>query len=486
MRSPGSRSDRTGLFLDRLGADTAELEKRAANLRVQLVVDVPGPAAEISCALAATLLLRLNAYCPQLTVVTSARTVALPAMTEAGMVDALAQRHDGFTSVGRLSARRKSEPDLALVFSGDTPGVAVISSGWSVGIGRAAVAEGNPFAAAFAGVLASAEVLKLLLQPYLLTTRPRAWRGQVSLWDGSDGAGPDLRAVDLGNHAWAGAGGVASAAAWVLAAAGLGGVELAGTGHVVDDDAIDAEGTNLNRHLTASWADVCSPKAQLLVDLLAPSLQLTALIERWQESAATRAQTVLVSVDDDRTRRDVQLDLPQLVVNAGTGDDGQYRASTHRFLDGACLGCISRSDGVASSPEEGIAQRLHVDFDALLPHLNSTEPLPQELLAAVPAELRSGVESVPGRDLAVHLCAQVAVRNGPAVSAPMVAAAAGVLMATVAVREALAPRTNATVLRTSALTGPHPQWLQLPKSKRSSCPCTDPLYQESYRRRWQR
>lgn len=76
----------------------------------------------------------------------------------------------------------------------------------------------------------------------------------------------------------------------------------------------------------------------------------------------------------------------------------------------------------------------------------------------------------------------------PAVSAPMLSAAPGVLLAAELVKRhvgaeaPLSPRTN--MVATSILTGPHERWGRRIR-KRTDCTCQDPAYRAHYRSRWQ-
>jgi hypothetical protein len=295
--------------------------------------------------------------------------------------------------------------------------------------------------------------------------------------------------VDLSDTAMVACGGIASATAWTLAL-----LPLAGRPVLADHDHIDPEGTNLNRHLTASHADLGKSKADLTATLLARAgVNPDVHAERWQAlpSAIRGAiQNALVTVDDDPTRRAVQLDLPQLILNAGTSDDGIYQMTYHNFLSGACLGCIARADLRSTGPEQSAAQRLGIPLDDLRPHLESPDPLPSELLARAklqPNE-RELLAGTPSRQLVRRVCAELRTTpTGPAVSAPMLSAAPGVLLAAETVKRALhadVPLSTATnSLMASILRGPHQHWLRT-RAKQPDCECREPTYLARYRQKW--
>lgn len=491
---PPGPADRTGRFLERIGADPARAAA-AADVHVELVAERLDPATEIALALTATLLLRMADYAPTVHLLTPlGRTTALPLLTETSLPEALAIAHTGFASQDRLVATPAERCDLRLVFSGNCDGLAVSTHGWAIALGERLPGTGNALAAAYAGALAAAEALKVLLG--LLGgadgTRVQPWRGAVSLWDYtmSPAAGPLLEAVDLGTAAWVGAGGVASAAAWSLAALNAQGTDLAGSGIVADHDLIDPDGTNLNRHLTALMPDRGTAKARLLAELLAPAgITLDAREQRWAAIAPDERHPAVcvVSVDDDAVRRAVQFDMPALVLNAGTGDTGQYQVTRHNLLDGACLACISLADKTIAGPEHALAERLGIPVADLRPHLRSHSPLPAHLLAGsrLTAGEREQAATVAGRDLLEHFCGSLRLEQGPAVSIPMLSAAAGILLAAEMVKTAISDTDTAPgqVVRTNILTGPHRRW-RTHRGKTPDCACQDELYRDYYRAQW--
>ena len=132
------------------------------------------------------------------------------------------------------------------------------------------------------------------------------------------------------------------------------------------------DGHNLNRHLTAGHPEAAAgvAKVEAFATLLDTAGAQTETVPfQWQELAQeqrTGVDTVVISVDHDPTRRDVQLDLPRLILNAGNADSGLYRVTRHDFLNGACLRCASRGDQRSHGPEESAARRLGLDLADLL------------------------------------------------------------------------------------------------------------------------
>lgn len=479
-----SPADRTRRFLNRVAPGAGSKLER---FDVEIVAETWTATAEIVAALLTTLLLRLDKFAPTIHLrVPASRSGPLPRLGDDPLVDALAHEHAGFTSVDRLTASPAAEPAVRLVIGGSGhDGISVDVAGWRVGL-RAATGrcEGVPAVAAFAAVLGANEVLQQLLQPFV---RVRPFGGLVSLWDlcvdGVDG--PAVGVLDLDGVAFAACGGVASATGWSLALHQLGGAP-----RLIDPDAIDDEGTNLNRHLTASFADIGTAKASLLGRMLdAAGARSDVMVSRWTTEAAAGVEVVVASPDHDQVRRQVQLDFPRVVLAGGTGDNGTYQVARHAFLQNACACCLWRGDLTDSSPLDGVARALGVDRALLEPHIDSPNPLPDDVLSHVVDEsVRAGLDAVPGRQLIEHVCATIRVTPAaPAVSAPMLAAAPGVLLAVELIKERLgAPtplRLGGNSLTASILAGPHARWVAT-RGKLPGCECTDELYTTHYRRKW--
>jgi hypothetical protein len=180
--------------------------------------------------------------------------------------------------------------------------------------------------------------------------------------------------------------------------------------------------------------------------------------------------------------------MPQAIVNAGTGDHGEYQVGRHNFLTGAGLCCIARADKVFDSPEHALADRLAVPLQDLAPYLHGGRGLPETLLArtALTQRERAEVAGVRGRDLLQHFCGSLAPDNdGPAVSAPMLSAAAGALLAAELAHSApgRVALCNGQVALANILLGPHTRWAAV-REKYPDCPCTDALYRDHYTDIW--
>ena len=484
IESARGASDRTRRLFSRIAPDATR--SSMSDRHIELVAARWCPDVEAAMALTSTLLLRLDEYAPVLHLRAPAdRAVRVPRLRDTAIFDAVAEQHQGFASLERFTTKKAAEPDLRLLFGGVGDGITVNSSGWRVSIGcfEDGPADCNFIAAAFAGVLASIDAVQALLE--LHSPRCRRFRGTMSLWDLKlDGAnGPPLAdPVDLDNAAFVACGGVASAAFWTL---GL--LQLAGSPLLVDPDTIDPEGANLNRHLTAGFNDLGLAKVDLAGSLLTSAgASPTARRERWR-TPRTAFRTVVTSPDSDSVRREVQLTMPATVLNAGTNDDGMYMVSRHDFLNGACLSCVARSDLIDTSPVASAARRLGLREDDLTPSLTSTDPLSPRVLASatgLSGEERAALAAVPGRNLLEHVCGSLRpTPEEPALSAPMLSAAPGVLLANDVVRLGMGAASASSVTMTSMLTGPHPRWTFV-RGKHPDCECTDALYTEHFRKKW--
>jgi hypothetical protein len=490
-------SDRTRRWLATLG-NPETLTRSLAAGTIELRAQSGDAAAEIALAMTATLLLRLDEAAPVLAIdVSEARTVGLPRLGDGDLVDALAAEHEGFASLARLHRGPPScKPVLRLLFGaadGDADGLVIDTRRWQVAVGHQLPGDpGNPLAAAYAGVLAAAEALKVLLaRAGIRHRRIRPWTGTISLWDhalDSSDPGPAItRSLDLDDVTFIGCGGICAATVWALAL-----LPLTGAPRAVDGDTLDD--TNLNRQIIAGHRDLGSPKPDLVAAVLdAAGASAVPILEPWQELSAElrrSCDTGVISVDHDPTRRVVQLDLPRLLLNAGNADTGLYRVTRHDFLDGACLACMSRGDERSSGPVESAARRLGLPLAELQLLVDADVPLPVDLLAraAITEDERDRLSGKRARVALGIVCGEFApAPDQPALSTPALSAAPGVLLAAELVKERLGGASSlgehGNHLAASILAGPHARWATR-RAKRPGCECGDEIYRSYYSNRW--
>lgn len=123
-----SPSDRTRLFFERFRATDAP----RAPVEVEISAKVWTETAEITAALMATLLLRLDSFAPSIRLrLPSQRNRALPRLPDGPLIEALAHEHAGFASIDRLSGAPASKSALRYVIGGSAgDGISVDVAGW--------------------------------------------------------------------------------------------------------------------------------------------------------------------------------------------------------------------------------------------------------------------------------------------------------------------------------------------------------------------
>lgn len=120
---------------------------------------------------------------------------------------------------------------------------------------------------------------------------------------------------------------------------------------LVDPDVVKIE--NLNR-LTYAKLDEATGEAQTFkvlsatkelmtktnLDVEPVATDFTSFKKSLDQSRSNRKYSLIVStVDNDEARREIQLDLPYDLLDAGTGLHSNCRIERISFLDGECLGC---------------------------------------------------------------------------------------------------------------------------------------------------
>jgi hypothetical protein len=215
-----------------------------------------------------------------------------------------------------------------------------------------------------------------------------------------------------------------------------------------------------------------------------------AFPKRWEELTKEErhaARLAVVSVDDDRARRDIQASLPEVILNAGTSDGGEYQVSRHNFVDGACLSCIAHGDQSVSSLEENVARHLGLPIEEFLTHVRKDEPLPAEVIerSSIADEIKAELRMMPARRLVQRFCDALSSVEGDAVSAPTLSALPGILLAAEIVKHGVgqhvADPDGYNVIRASVLRGPHKRW-RMWREKRPGCICTVDAYRGYYNR----
>lgn len=510
-----SISDRTTRFVQAaLQADAATIQTQLASQHVHISLDASVAHTFAGQAILFTmlnLLVRLNDYCPHLHVVLPVieRHPLLRLLSGERLETALqaffapfpAARKLTFTTAPSIRGADELEVWVSPTQRHDT--LSVWADGWIIYLNEHAPAgpwDANSVGASVAAGVATAEVFKHLIRGIPL--RPGIpvvplQRLIFSTYDYGLGVreNPPLPStVSVEGAVVVGLGGIG--AGFVAAAASLPALE--GQFTLVDKDALDE--TNLNRHLVSRPGDT-GLKVDLCKRALAFHPNIIACPEWFAEFVAAHGgqhDIVIIGVDDDRIRREIQSSRPRLILNAGTSDVASFRVTRHDYVHGACLSCIARGDVQDHPVERELARQLGLDLQTILDYHASGAPLPAEVLRRAGVLSEADIQRLGNRPIAeiqVRVCAQVPLGHGnqeAAVSISFLSALPGFLLLGELIKERAYPDMQRPPLNHQtnhalwAVFGrPHPTLLQGWRDKRTDCDCARPAYQRAYHRKWQ-
>ena len=506
-------SSRTARFIESaVAVDSTHLDVLLARKRVSLLLETKDASydGQLIAFTLLNLLIRLGDYCPRLDVQLPAipRHALLRLLPDGNLDDALLEYFAPFPAAARLhfhKAEPRGEADV-LVNVAPAPVVGrltVWSQGWLAYIDLAPRSESisgppNPVGPSLAGALAAAEVFKRLVGEFPLRpglkirrTGPMVMSGyDYGLAEGPNPAIPE--AIDVDGLVVVGLGGIG--AAWAAAAASLEALE--GKLFLVDPDWLDV--TSHNRHLVSRPVD-SGPKVRLAADALAFHPDVVP-VELWfgefLKQHGEHHQLVVVGVDKDVVRREIQASLPRVILNAGTSDDASLRVTRHDFVHGACLSCISRDDLLDHPAERQLAKQLGLSLDVVLEFAASNAPVPALVLRAggvLKDDQISVLADRPLPEIQIRVCSELQLVAGaqqPAVSISFLSAIPGYLLLGEVIKERASrdrrPPLNLEINHAfmSTLGRPHPELLHGWLGKRDDCDCSRNAYQRSYQRRW--
>jgi len=517
MRYAGALGDtissRTARFIDSaVAVDSTHLDDTLAAKRVTIALNQEDASydGQLIAFMLLNLLIRLDDYCPQLDVVLPAvpRHPLLRLLPEGNLDEAVLEYFVPFPASARLRVQKVEpswEVDAALKV---TPvpvadRITVWARGWLAYLDmapRADLAAGppNPVGPSLAAGLAAAEVFKCLIAD--LPLRPglkirRAGSMVMSAYDYglTEGRNPAIpEAVDVDGLVVVGLGGIG--AAWVAAASSL--TALKGQLFLVDRDPLDV--TSHNRHLVSRPGD-SGPKVKVAADALAfhPHVVPVELwFDEFLKEHGDRHELVVVGVDKDVVRREIQASLPKVILNAGTSDDASLRVTRHDFIHGACLSCISRDDLVDHPAERQLAGQLGLGLDVVLEYAASNAPVPEAVLRASSALNEEQINLLAGRplpEIQIRVCSELQLMPGsdqPALSISFLSAIPGYLLLGEVIKERTWPHDRPPLNREinhafiSTLGRAHPDLLRGRMDKREGCDCLREAFQRSYHRRW--
>ncbi len=387
------------------------------------------------------------------------------------------------------------------IFFGSAGWVSRVSSKSAVHSGD----SGNPFGAAAAACIASANAFRIVFANQLQgASLDRELH--LSLLDYSVGTKaatspwkvPRLRTAHL-----IGCGAIGNAVMWTLARTD----GIRGSLVLVDGDTCEL--SNLQRYLLLKQGDENRSK----VDVAASAVERTRLAvvahkcewgEYLRDVRDWRFDRVLVAVDTVEDRRAIQPSLPRWIANAWT-QVGDLGVSRHEFdRPEPCLMCLYFPDAGGKSHSELVA--LDIGLPQLEPQVRNMlqldTPLDAAFIQMIATARHVAVEPLlqfEGQSLNVFhtraICGGLVLALGgsgglteqSAVPLAFQSALAGVMLAAEWVVDAAGLRLKRLPATTRIdLLRPLGSELSVPEAKRTECICYDPDYQKQYRRKYRR
>jgi hypothetical protein len=311
-------------------------------------------------------------------------------------------------------------------------------------------------------------------------------------------ANPGWTDADLGELFLVGSGAIGNGLLWSLRD-----IQARGTLHVIDGETVDL--TNLQRYVMTISSDEGNSKTELAEKwLLGSGLKVDPHPQHWNEFVAARAnwhfERVIVAVDTERARIEIQASLPRGVHNAWT-QRGEVGISRHQFLGpNACMACLYVPTQPAKNLDQLVLEALRLPDGLLMEiraRLDQGKPTEREFLqliareGAIPFEELLAFEGKKLEEL-YHkgVCGGMvmALREGETMrraEVPMAfqSAFAGVLLAAdtyaelAGLREPLPTRTQINLLTALPVFSPSDT---VPKSSHGRCVCADTDFIEAY------
>jgi molybdopterin/thiamine biosynthesis adenylyltransferase len=225
------------------------------------------------------------------------------------------------------------------------------------------------------------------------------WRGKFSFASfASDDASPSFGEVIL-DTTLVGVGGVG--AGFIRTIAGLGD-RVSGVLRLVDADILTTD--NLNRVSFASLAGALAGtskvvEAEALLARCCPHLrvfghemQFDEYKRRLGSREERRYDVVVTGLDDDEARREVQRDLPRILIDGATGRDMVARVERVEFGKYGCLGCSRPNAPIRDDQADCDAPP-----DPHAPSLSFLSAFPGVLAAGETIKEATGIQRLRGR-----------------------------------------------------------------------------------------
>lgn len=298
--------------------------------------------------------------------------------------------------------------------------------------------------------------------------------------------------MDLGTVYLIGGGAIGNSFTFTLSWLSISGLMV-----VLDSDRIDL--SNLNRYLLADLKSVGRSKAEIIKGKLTKSnLRVAAVNEPYLyfvRHYGAPTDIVVCTVDSAEARREIQSDLPRLLLDGATSGF-TFSVSRHDFLHNACLGCVHSPDPEDFVVEEEIARTLGWALGDVFDALRSDRPMSEGELskifkyASLTFEHISNFIGEPLRYLwANEICGMFHSDRKEEQqiigTAGFVSIMPGILLAGELIKERyFGQNVLNTKFIAQALVGPTHNSLQHPlKEKNCACFCQTEIMQQAYRRK---
>jgi len=500
-------SSRTTRFFEEVLTNKPEdLQRSIAGRSVSIALDpswAESPNGQLCLFSLMNILIRLDKFCPYLYLdLPMVDTVkALRILGKGPLKERLADFFSDFPAFEKV-VFRKSHSDLSIRIQPHYTGKEFLiwNNGWAMYWNTPILSKAikaNPIGSLYAGVFAGNEIFKKLIEEWPLRPGLRLIPAPPLIFNTynysqSDEVNPEFpERVNLDEAYIIGVGGIGSAMVLALSCCAV----PQGQIFLIDPDSLDI--TNLNRYLIGTIRDIGSPKVEIAKRFLEGTLRVNIIKNSY--AAYTKGMSVktlplvVISVDSDAIRREVQSDLPRVILNAGTGDV-VWRVTRHDYINRACLSCISRADHEGDPIVLSLAQKLALPISVVQQYWDSAEPLPRTLLnqstKLSPDQIEICVDKRL-RDLREQICANPHLFSSSeeAVSLPSLSAMPGILLAGELIKEVsdqnervyLNSRKNhflASILS-------YPQEKQLSAMEKvPGCGCTEEIYQSFFNEKW--
>ena len=287
-------------------------------------------------------------------------------------------------------------------------------------------------------------------------------------------------------------------------------IELRGKITFVDPDIIDA--SNLQRYSLAFKENITLSKSVFLANRLAqnknPMLVTYMIIKPYElakslEMLHNPMEEVFISVDNKRTRINLQAALPKMIWNVWTDTSEKtmrFGLGKHNFEDEfECLACSYYPDGDIPDQMELNSKILGLSEDELEEKLNKNETIKEEDLNyvfenfTIPEIHIQKVKSLVGKPFKEILHGECGIFNVKLAEkheptpAPHVPTLAGVYAVIQYVLSKINIDSNTiikSVAEFDAFSYPNENCL-IKKKKHKNCVCNDLIYQDAFKKKWQ-